>query len=117
MRTDNLGRALGTVDAHAHAIGVRCEGNTGRIGANLDALFDQESADRLRNFWVLTPDQAWPHLDHRDLGTKTAKYLREFKADIAAADDHEMPGKIGEIEDRDVGQIVDLIEAGHRRCV
>src|SRR5207244_11296947 len=43
--------------------------------------------DRRRHLGVLARDDARRHLDHGDVAAKSPVHLREFKADVAAADD------------------------------
>ena len=51
-------------------------------------------------------------LDDRHLGAEPPVHLREFKTDIAAADDDQMLGEPVESEHRGVGQIRRLVDAG-----
>ena len=62
-------------------------------------------ADRLGDVLVLAPDQPRRHLDDRHLGAEAPIHLREFEADVAAADDDEMPRHAVEREHRRVGEI------------
>ena len=56
------------------------------------------------------------HLDDRHLAAEAAVHLGELEADVAAADDR--PGARGRkssVHHRAVGQVGDLVDAGHRR--
>ena len=50
--------------------------------------------------------------DDGDFAAEAAEHLREFEADVAAADDDEMAREGVEFEDADVGEIGDFIDAG-----
>ena len=50
----------------------------------------EDVGDRGRDVLVLARDQARRHLDDRDLAAEAAEHLREFEADVAAADDDQM---------------------------
>ena len=58
-------------------------------------------------------DQARPHLDDGDFASESPEHLPELQPDIAAAHDDQVPGKKINVHHRAVGEVLDLIEAGH----
>ena len=66
-----------------------------------------------RDVLVLARDQPRTLLDDRHLGAEAAVHLREFEADVAAADDDQMPRQRVELQDRAVGQRRHVVDAGH----
>ena len=58
-------------------------------------------------------DQPRRLLDDGDLGAEAPEHLRELEADVAAADDDEMPGHAIERQHRGVGEKRHVVNAGH----
>ena len=64
-------------------------------GADRDAFGLEDLAHRLRDVLVFAADQPRRLLDDRHLGAEAAVHLRELEADVAAADDDQMPRQRG----------------------
>ena len=75
----------------------------------LDALRLEDVADRVRDVLVLARDQPRPLFHDRHRRSEPAKHLRELEADVAAADDDEVPRQGVELKQRRVGQRPHLI--------
>ena len=67
---------------------------------HLDALRFEYGLDRRGHFRVLAGQKPGLFLDHRDFAAKTSIHLRELKADVAPADDKQMPRQLLEFEKR-----------------
>ncbi len=61
---------------------------------------------------VLARRQPRALLDDAHPGTEAAVHLGELESDVAAADDHQVLGQHVEVEDPDVGQVVDVGQSG-----
>ena len=81
----------------------------------VDALVLEDLLDGGRNVLVLTGCQPRPLLDDGDLGTEAPVHLGELERDVAAADDDEMFRQRVQVEDSDVGHVVDVGEPRHVR--
>ena len=92
---------------------MACEADAVGIEVHRDPLVLKDVLHRGGDVLVLVLDQPRAALDHRHLGAEAAIHLREFEPDIAAADDRQMPRQRVELEDRRVGEVVDLVEARH----
>ena len=56
-----------------------------------------------------------PSFDHGHLASEAAIDLSKLKADVAAAQDHQMRGEEIDVHHRAVGEVGNLVEAGYRR--
>src|SRR5262249_50749942 len=83
------------------------------IGANLDALAAQDRFNRRRDVGIFAPDQSRPFFDYGHQAAEAAIHLGELEADIAAADDDQVPGKRFQLEDGSVGEVGDVVDTGH----
>ena len=113
MRADDLGRALGAVDADGDLVAALGEADALGVQADIDAFALEDLLDRGGDILVFARDQARRHFDDRDLAAEAAEHLGEFEADIAAADDHQMPRQEIDLHHRAVGEEGDLVEPGH----
>ena len=75
----------------------------------------QNIRDRFGYILVLAGNQAGGHFDDRDLAAEPAIDLCEFEPNIAAADHDQVPRQDIELENRAIGEIVDLVEPRHVR--
>ena len=57
-------------------------------------------------------DKAGGFFDNGDFASETAEDLCEFEADIAAANDDEVTWEGVELEDADIGEVGDFVDAG-----
>ncbi len=111
VRADNRGIAAPTIDADLDVRPVRREADALRVAADRDPLGFENVADRVRYVRILARDEPRRFLDHGDGGAEPTEDLGELEPDIAAADDHQMPGQGVEFEQRRVGEETDLIDA------
>ena len=86
------------------AVGVEFDG---------DALVLEDLLDGGRDVLVLAGCQPRALLDDGDLGAEAPVHLGELERDVAAADDDEMFRQRVEVEDADVGQVVDVGQTRH----
>src|SRR5438105_2605694 len=84
---DDLRIALDAVDPDGNAFCMRRQPDAFGAGAHGDAFALKDLADRLRDVLILAADETRCHFDDRHPGAEPPVYLREFEADIAAADD------------------------------
>jgi hypothetical protein len=113
MRADDLRRAVLAIHADRDAIGMRREMDALCFQAEMDAFLVEDVQERRGNILVLPRNQARALLHHRHLAAEAAHHLREFEADITAADDHEVAGQGVEGQQRTVGQRAHVLDAGH----
>ncbi|BBY76830.1 hypothetical protein MPRF_37290 [Mycolicibacterium parafortuitum] len=107
----------GGAPSRGHRDPVLVPRDADRVGAehHRDALVFEDVLDRRGDVLVLPRGQPGPLFDDRDLGAEAPIHLGELQRDIAAADDHQMLGDHVEVEDPDVGQVVDVAEARDAR--
>ena len=80
-----------------------------------DAFALENLLHGLRHVLVFAADHAIGHLHDRDLAAEPPERLAELEPDVAAADHDQVLGQQVEVEDRGVGEVVDGVEARHRR--
>ena len=80
----------------------------------VDAVFDQASANDVDQFRLVLRQDA-RHLHDRDVTAQPAVGLRHFDADRPTADDDQMRGPFGVVEDGLVGEVGHAIETRYRR--
>ena len=93
-------RALADIEACR----VEPEGNT---------LGFENSLYRRGHVLVFARDHSRAHLDHRDAAAEATVHLREFEADVAAADNDQMFRQEVDVHHARVGQVRHITEAGH----
>ena len=79
----------------------------------MDSLSLEDVLHRRGHILVLVLDQARSLLDDGHLAAEAPVHLREFEPDVAAADDDKVMRQDIEIQHGCVGQVADLVEAGH----
>jgi hypothetical protein len=85
-----------------------------RLEEKLNPFSPQNSAHFIDDVGILAGHQLRPGLDHGHAAAEAAISLRQFEADIAAAEHHQMRGCIVEFERLDMGQRPGGFEAGNR---
>ena len=111
---DGVFGAVGIANRHHHArVRSRDAGDDGAL-AHRDAVVDQSVAHDARQLGVVSR-QDRELLDYAHPRPELAERLRHLDADRTAADDDEMLGQPGEIEDGLVGEVTCLREPGNRR--
>ena len=93
------------------ALRMRREPDAFGAGADMNAFPLEDIANFLGNIRIFAPDQPVAFLDDGHVGAHTAIDLREFEADIAAADDNEMARKLIQPDDRAIGQVGNRVYA------
>ena len=89
------------------------EADARRVRADGDAFDFQDPSNLDGDIFVLAGNQARCPFDHGDAGAEPPVHLRELEADVAAADDHEMPWDAVERQDCRVRQDRDVADAWH----
>ena len=111
---DGVFGAVGIANRHHHAlVRSRDAGDDGAL-AYLDAVVRQPVAHDAHQIGVVSRHDR-DLLDHAHPCPELAERLRHLDADRTAADDDEMLGQPGEIEDGLVGEVTRLREPGNRR--
>ena len=87
------------------------EADAFRLEVHGDAFGFENLLNRGRDILILTRDQPRRHLHDGHLSAEAAVHLCELKADIAAADDDQMPRQRVELENRRVGQGGDTVDS------
>ena len=85
-----------------------------RLEEKLNPFSPQNSVHFIDDVGILAGHQLRPGLDHGHAAAEAAISLRQFEADIAAAEHHQMRGCIVEFERLDMGQRPGGFEAGNR---
>src|SRR5277367_813973 len=98
---------------HLEAVVLLRYPNISSIDDDVDALVLQDRLDGVRDVVVFARCQPRPFLDDGHPGAEATVHLGELERDVAPADDDEMFGHGVEFEDRDVGEEVDILEAGN----
>ena len=80
---------------------------------NLDAVFLQDRGDSFGDVLVFVAEKLRGALDDGDAAAEAAEELREFQANVAAAEDEEMRRNFGEFHDRGAGQEGNFGKAGN----
>ena len=79
----------------------------------MNAFVFHDLPDCLGDIHVFALNQPRGHLDDRHLAPKTPKHLSKLQPDVAAAYDHQMPRKKIDVHHRGIGEIRNLLDAGH----
>ncbi len=87
------------------------------VGAedDVDALGLEDLFDGGRNILVFAGCQPRASFHDGHVSPEAPVHLRELERNVAAADDHEMGWHRVEFEDRDVGEELDIVQAGDVR--
>ena len=107
-----VGAPFGAVDADRDAVLVRRDGDALGAGADLNAFAHENVLDRLRHICVFATDQTRRLLDDGHCRAEPPMHLRELEADVAAAHDHQVLRRPVQRQDRGVGEIGHLADAG-----
>src|SRR5579862_3873296 len=83
------------------------------VEAEVDSLFFEKALDRRRNVFVFVLHETRAHFDDSDFAAEAAIHLRELESDVAAAYDDEVPWQRVELQDADIGEKWDGVDAGH----
>ena len=94
---------------------LACKCDIAHARANVDSLAFQDLAHRYRHIRVLATDQARAFFQHGDAGAETTIHLRILQPDITSTDDQQMRRHLLKGQDRGVGQVRDVVQAGHVR--
>src|SRR5262249_45579067 len=81
---------------------------------DVDPFGTEDAADFFGNVRVLAGEELWPVLDHGDAAAEAPVRLGEFEADVAAAEDDEVLGQPGELQQLDVRHGTGPRQAGNR---
>ncbi len=79
--------------------------------------FLHDLLNRQRYVFILTRNQSWRHFNNRDLAAESAKHLAKFQADIAAADDRQMPRQEVNVHHGGICKKRNLIEPGREGMI
>ena len=111
--------ALGGLDGQRHAVVALARAGHLRAEAELDALPRQDALERLGDLAVHRRHDAVEEFHHRHLRAEPPPDAAEFKTDIAAADHHEMPGHLVQLQPAGRGDDLLLVhlDAGKRNAL
>src|SRR5438105_8609706 len=82
-----------------------------RAKPQIDALAPEGSLDLRRYVRILPPEEMLAMVDDRRARAEAAKHLCKLAADVAAAEDGEVPGNLADLHDRAVVQPGDLLQS------
>src|SRR5882672_7364930 len=99
-------------EADDHAAAFPRERHALGAGADHDAFALENGADLGGDVVVFARQELAELLDHGDPGAEAAVGLRELEADVAAAHDDEVLGRLVQLHHRAVGQVRHLADAG-----
>ena len=91
------------------------KGQIGDPHLDPDALAGQDFMDLRGDIGILSRKECRGCFKHGHLGSEAAKDLREFKADIAAAQNDKMIGHDVQVHNVGIGQIRNSLDPRHRR--
>ena len=115
MSSNDLRNLPGQFDLHGNRVSLLLDTDHLAADAHVDVFLLEELGHGAGDVLVLARDQARCQLDHRHLTSEAAIDLREFEADVTAAQDDEMRGEKIDVHHRAVGEVRHLVEAGDRR--
>src|SRR5262249_11275916 len=102
-------------DISRDGVAVACHPLNLAADVGLDTFAVQDIGDGLANVFVLACNQVRRALDYGYFAAETSIDLREFKADIAAAQNDEMRRQEVHVQDRAVGEVANIIKSGNGR--
>ncbi len=111
MRPLHRRAPVGALGVRDNPPGVSAEPDASSVDPDVDAFLREDAVDRGGDLLVFATDQPRPHLDDGHLGAEPAKHLSELEADVAAADDQEMPWHRVQIHHRAVRKERDSIQS------
>src|SRR5216683_967771 len=85
------------------------------IQQDLDSLIDEQILERGADIRILAAGELRTMFDHGHIRAEPTKRLREFKADVPAAEHNQMPGQAIELQRLDMRHWRSLSKAGHLR--
>ncbi len=92
--------------------GLPLDAIDGGPGQNLDPLVTAEMLDRVGDVRVLAVDQCAVPFDDGHATAEASERLRQFEADVAAAEDDQVFRELVQLQGLDVGQRASLREPG-----
>src|SRR6266851_3560945 len=102
------------VDSNASA-GMSLDAANLGVQQDLDSLIDEQILERGADVRILAAGELWTMFDHDHIRAEPTKRLREFKADVAAAEHNQMPGQAIKLQRLDMRHRRSLGQAGHLR--
>src|ERR1700722_4895404 len=112
MRACDLRGTHRTKHFRGHRLAIVGELNAFGLKPYLNTLGFECALDRRANFRILLEQKPRVFLYHRDIAAKSSIHLREFKANVTSADDHQMRRQLLEFEKRCACQERDTVNAG-----
>src|SRR5713101_3542247 len=85
------------------------------VQQNLDSLIDEQVLERRRDIGIFPARELRAVFDHGHIRAEPTKRLREFKADVPAAEHNQMPGQAIKLQRLDMRHRRSLGQAGHLR--
>src|SRR5882724_9690356 len=85
------------------------------IQHDLDSLIDEQVLKRGTDVRILAAGELRTMFDHGHIRAEPTKRLREFKADVPAAEHNQMPGQSIKLQRLDMRHRRSLRQAGHLR--
>src|SRR4029079_11273963 len=113
MASQNFAIAVLAIDSSGNLVTFFAKRNTFGVEAEVHTFVFEDFPNFGRNIRIFTANQARPHLDDGDFPAETTEHLSKLEADIATADDNEMPWKKVDLHHRRVREIWNLIDTRH----
>src|SRR5262249_32343063 len=107
--------AGGAIDLRDDLVAAFREADAFGIQPDLDALALDDVFDRRRHVLVLMANEPRRHFDDRYPAVKATVHLAEFQADIAAADNDQMPRQKIDVHHQRIRKVGHFVYAGHWR--
>src|ERR1700719_5399555 len=85
------------------------------IQHDLDSLIEEQMLERGADVRILAAGELRTMFDHGHIRAEPTKRLREFQADVPAAEHDQMPGQAIELQRLDMRHRRSLGQAGHLR--
>jgi hypothetical protein len=112
MRTDDLWRAIATLDGGHDPVGVSGEPDALGVETHVDSFGLEHTLHGLGDVRVVAGDEPRALLDHRHLCTETTVDLGELEPDVAPPDDDQMVRHLLQLQHARTRQEVDVGETG-----
>src|ERR1700691_3876944 len=108
--------ATRSMDVHSNPIaGTSLDAANRGLQQNLASLIDEQILERGADETILAAGKLRAMFDHGHVRAEPTKRLREFEADVSAAEHHQMPGQPIELQRLDMRHRRSLAPAGHLR--